>query len=207
MFIETIKKQFGKNKPVFAEDIINMFPNYSRAYVFRLIKKAMDSKDLIKFSNGVYYIPSKTFFGISTITADSVIERKYVNWNDKIFGVYSGMSLLNMFSITTQVPNVVEIVTNNETTRCREIILDGRCFVLRKSRIEINNDNARAYMILQLFSDLGANERINSFAKQRIINYIIEKRITKSQLISLAMNFPARTSKNLMRSGILDDVA
>ena len=204
MFIEQIKEVFGDNKPIFAKDIINMFPNYSRAYVFRLIKKSMASQEIIKFSNGVYYIPSKTFFGISTITADSVIERKYVKWNDEVFGVYSGLTLLNMFSITTQVPNVVEVATNNETTCCRKIILDGRQFILRKSRVRINKDNASAYMILQLFTDLGVNEKINSFAKQRIIEYIKEKGISKIQLISLVMSFPARTMKNLMRSGILE---
>ena len=204
MVIEQIKEVFGDNKPIFAKDIINMFPNYSRAYVFRLIKKSMASQEIIKFSNGVYYIPSKTFFGISTITADSVIERKYIKWKDEIYGVYSGLTLLNMFSITTQVPNVVEVVTNNETTRCRKIILDGRQFILRKSRVTINKDNASAYMILQLFTDLGANEKINSFAKQRIIEYIKKKGVSKNQLISLVMSFPARTMKNLMRSGILE---
>ena len=32
---------------------------------------------------------------------------------------------------------VLEIVTNKETTRCRKIMIKGREFILRKSRIKI----------------------------------------------------------------------
>ena len=130
MFAEKFKERFEENEPIFTEDILNTFSEYSRAYVFRLIKNMAQSKDLVKFSDGVYYLPRKTFFGISTITADMVVEKKYIYTDDNVCGVYSGLKLLNMFSITTQVPNVIEVVTNNETTRCREIVLDKRKFVL-----------------------------------------------------------------------------
>lgn len=207
MFLERIKENLGENNPIFAEDIINLFPEYTRAYIFRLLKKAIESKKILKFSTGVYFVPRKTMLGLSTITADNVVERKYIKWNGNVYGVFSGLILSNMFSLSTLVPNVVEIVTNNETTRCRKIYLDGRLFILRKSRFQINNDNVNAYIILQLFSDLGANENINNFAKQRIIAYIQEKQISKEKLISLSMNFPARTIKNIMRSKILNEVA
>ena len=203
MFAEKLKEQYGTNEPIFTEDILKTFRDYSRAFVFRLIKDAERTGDLIKFSKGVYYIPRKTFFGLSTITADSVIERKYLNWNDDVFGVYSGLKLLNLFSVTTQVPNVVEVVTNNETTRCREITLDGRRFVLRRSRVKIDKKNANAYTVLQLFSDLDRNAELSDFSKQRLRDYLQEKQISREQLLSLAMDFPARTVKNLIGSGVL----
>ncbi|MBO4667392.1 MAG: hypothetical protein J5666_04610 [Bacilli bacterium] len=207
MFINKIRENYDINQPIFSEDILKLFPDYSRAYVFRLIKKAEDSGELAKFSTGVYYLPRKTFFGISTITADDVIRRRYISWNDDVYGIYSGLSLLNFFFVTTQVPNVLEVVTNNETTRVREISLDGRRFILRKSRFEINKDNENAYMILQLFSDLEKNEKVDEYAIERIIDFIQKNEITRKQLLSLSVYFPARAIKNMIRFGLLNEIA
>ena len=207
MLSDRMNEQFPADRPIFTEEIINAFPEFSRAYVFRLIKKAEASRELVRFANGVYFIPRKTFFGLSTITAESVIERRYLSWNDEKFGIYGGLKLLNLFSVTTQVPNVIEIVTNNETTRRREIMLDGRKFVLKRSRFEINKENADAYAVLQLFSDLNGNDTLNDFAKRRVSEFILKKGISQNRLITLALSFPARTMKNLMRSGVLNAVA
>ena len=200
--MERLKDKINANEPIFTEEILNIFRDYSRAYVFRLIKEAESSGELVNFSKGVYYIPRKTFYGVSTITADSVIEKRYLNRDNDVFGVYSGLKLLNTFSVTTQVPNVIEIVTNNETTRRREIELDGRKFVLRRSRVKIDKENADAYTILQLFSDLDRGTELSGFAKQRLCEFVREKQIPQEQLFSLAMDFPARTIKNMIGSGV-----
>ena len=85
---------------------------------------------IVRFTQGVYYLPTETEFGRSSISIHQILNRKYLNDNDEIFGVYSGLILQNMFGVTTQVPNVLEIVTNKETTRCRKIMIKGREFIL-----------------------------------------------------------------------------
>ena len=207
MILEQIKKQYWINKPIFTEDILNMFPDYSRAYVFRLLKKIEEDKELIKFSQGVYYIPRKTSFGLSTITADYVVEKRYIYSDKDVFGIYSGLKLLNQFSVTSQVPNVIEIITNNEATRKREINIDGRKFILRKSRFKIDKNNVNEYRVLQLFSDIKSPEELDVFSKQRLIEYINDKHISKNNLLSLAVKFPTRTIKNLIESGVLNEIA
>lgn len=62
MFVEEIKGKFNVGEPIFAKDILSLFPKYTKAYVFRLIKDAEKSGDLIRFSRGVYFIPKETFF-------------------------------------------------------------------------------------------------------------------------------------------------
>ena len=207
MLINKIKEKFNINQPIFTEEIMELFPQYSRPYIFRLINNLEKSGELIRYSKGVYFIPKKTFFGVSTITADSVIEKKYLKEFNSVFGIYSGLKLLNLFSITTQVPNVIEIVSNNETIRCREINLNGRTFVLRKSRFQITANNANTYMVLQLFSDLGTKTKLDDFSQRRLTEFIKEKNITQTQLLTLAMKFPAQTMKNLIGSGILNGIA
>ena len=205
MFIQKIKDNYKIDEPIFIENILALFPEFTRAYVFRLIKQAETNGELIKFSRGVYYIPKKTFFGYSTLTSSMVANKKYITDGKSVYGIYSGLTLLNQFSVSTQIPNVIEIVTNNEATRKRIVNIDGMRFVIRKSRFEITKDNYNYYSLLQFFLELGINPILDEFAKQKIKEYIKDKGIKQEELIRLAMKFPAQTLKNLIGSGVLNE--
>lgn len=207
MLVERLKKKFNTNEPIFTNEILEMFSEYSRAYVFRLIKKAEKNGEIINFDTGVYFIPTNSILGPSTITVEDVIFKKYISYKDDVYGVYSGMNLQNIFSVTTQMPNTIEIVSNKESMRCRKIIIDGRTIILRKSRCKIDRTNAQAYTILQLLSEMGNNYDIGDRAKDSIIKYKRENKVNNTDLIALAKFFPAQTTKNLMYSGVLNDFA
>lgn len=202
MFIKRIKKNYKPLFPIFTEDILRLFPEFTRAYVFRLLKQAQDNGDIIKFSRGVYCIPKETFFGHSTLTSSMVAAHKYIGNAESIYGIYSGISLLNQFGITKQVPNIIEIITNNEATRKRVVDIGGMKFVIKKSRFEINKDNCDYYALLQLFLQLGSNPKLNDLFKRRVEDFVTNKNIDKKELIKLAMKFPAQTLKNLIESGV-----
>ena len=205
MFEEKMNKIFKKNEPIFIEEILDAIKDYSRAYTFRQIKKMEEDGTIVRFTQGVYYLPTETEFGRSSISIHQILNRKYLNDNDEIFGVYSGLILQNMFGVTTQVPNVLEIVTNKETTRCRRITIKGREFILRKSRIKITKENASSYMILQLFSEIKDADYMDERGIRTIRSYMKKTNVTKNDLFELANVFPARTMKNLMVSGVLND--
>lgn len=208
MFIERLSEKFNNNEPIFTEEILGLFREYSRAQVFRYIDKAKERKEIVQFTKGVYYIPNVTFWGdLSTITADAVIEKKYLRNAEQTYGVFGGIKLLNNFSVTTQMPAVIEVVTNNETTRCREIAVNGRRFILRKSRCEINKNNYAAYTVLQLFNDFTEQDRLDEASRRRLLEYIKSRKVTQKQLLELSMQFPARATKKLVGSGVLNEIA
>ena len=207
MLVERLKKNFNTNEPIFTNEILEMFSEYSRAYIFRLINKAEKKGEIINFDTGVYFIPTKSIIGSSTITAEDVVNKKYVGYKDDVYGVYSGLNLQNMFSLTTQMPNTIEIVSNRESMRCRRIMIDGRTIILRKSRCKIDRSNAHTYTILQLLSEMGMTTAMDDRAKESIIRYMRENKVSNDDLISLAKVFPAQTAKNLMYSGVLYDFA
>lgn len=208
MFIERLSKKFNSDEPIFTEDIIKLFSDYSRAQVFRYIEKAKENKEIVQFDKGIYYIPRVTFWGgLSTIAADDIVAKRYLRNDKRIYGVYSGIKLLNNFSVTTQMPAVIEVVSNNETMRRREIELSGRKFVLRKSRCEINASNYAAYTILQLFNDFDNRDELNDSSRRRLLEYIKKQNVTQEQLFRMSANFPAKATKNLVRSGIINAIA
>lgn len=204
MLIERLKEKFNTNEPIFTNEILEMFSEYSRAYVFRLINKAEKKGEIIKFDMGIYFIPTKSILGISTITVEEVIEKKYIGYKDDAYGLYNGLNLQNMFSATTQMPNTIEIVSNNESMRIREIMIDDRRIILRKSRCKIDSKNIKAYTILQFFSEMKSSE-IDERTKEAISKYMIENKVSNADLITLAKIFPAKTTKNLIYSGVLYD--
>lgn len=207
MFAQRLKEQFNINEPIFTEEIMQLFPEYSRVQVFRFINKAEQDKEIIQFTKGVYFIPKMTKIGLSTITSDDVARKRYIKWKEDIYGVVSGIKLLNTFSVTTQMPAVIEIVTNNEATRKREITIKNRRFILKKSRVEINKENAAAYTILQLFNELKDESELNRYASKRIAEYAGLCGVTKAQLLNLAVNFPGRTIQRLIRSDVFNEIA
>lgn len=202
MIMKTIRSNFEKTTPIFADEILQVCKNYSKQYVFKMLKKAEQSGDLRCFDRGIYYIPSKTFFGYSTISSDQVAEKKYVKNSKDTYGIYCGLSLLNNFGITTQMPNQIEIVTNNETTRRREVRISNRTYVIRKSRYLISKENSAAYTILQLFNDMEDTDTIDESSMERISCFMKKNNVTTKQLISLADYFPGKTIKRMMRSPI-----
>jgi len=207
MFAERLKENFNTNEPIFTEEILGVFPDFSRAQIFRYINKAKDDGEIIQYDKGIYFIPRQTVLGLSTITADMVVEKKYLRNENNIYGVYSGIKLFNTFSMTTQMAAVVEVVTNNESAKYREIQVKNRRFILRRSRCRIDKDNAAAYTVLQLFSEFDKNDKLNDNAKRRLLEYIAVTGVTKEQLFTLSMKFPPKTAQNLIGSGILNEVA
>ncbi len=204
MLIERLKEKFAINSPIFTSEILETFSEYSRAYVFRLIDKAEKNGELICFDTGIYYIPAKTIIGDSTITVEDVVLKKYITFNGDIYGVYSGLNLYNMFSLTTQMPNTIEIITNNESTRCRKINIDGRTIILRKSRCKIDSTNVYAYSILQLISDVDNLKNVDESIRKSIVKYMKVNKVKDYDLISLLKFFPAKTTKKLLCSGVLN---
>lgn len=203
MFIDKLQAKYEPNEPIFINKILDEFSEYSRGYVFKLIKKAEEKEELVNFSTGVYFIPTKTILGLSTITTEDVVEKKYISSKDEIFGIYSGLQLQNMFNLTTQMPNTIEVVTNNESMRKREIEINGRRVILRKSKVNITKDNVNEYMLLQLMTEIGSN--INEISRERIKNFINRRNIDYKIIIKLASHFPSKAIKNLIISGVLDN--
>ena len=51
-------------------------------------------------------------------------------------------------------PNVLEIYTNNESSKVREVTVGSQRVVLRRARVEINRDNVPILAFLELMNDI-----------------------------------------------------
>ncbi|MCD8201551.1 MAG: hypothetical protein LUD47_05755 [Clostridia bacterium] len=199
---ETLREKFRYDEPIFTYEILELYPQYTESYVFRLIKEAEDEGGLKRMCSGVYYVPIMTKVGLSLICPDDVVTKRYMRSNGKVYGIYGGIALQNLFSVTNQMTITPEIITNNTSSNYKEIFLKGRKFFLCKSRTEITKENEGLYCILQLFTERNGL-KVGEDAKQRIKYYMKDKKITKSALVEFARFFPPSTLKNLLYGGVV----
>lgn len=200
--IQTIFNPSLINKPLFIEDFVNEETNYDTAKT--LLSNYVKSGDIKRYSQGIYYIPTKTILGYSTISFESIIERKYISDDNKVFGYYSGMSLLNTIGLSSQVPNIPEITTNNEATRKRKVKIGKRSVIVRRSEIEINNDN---YLYLQFFDIFRyGDQKAIEDNKNNIINFFDNNKLDYNKLIEIEKLLPMKIRKIFRRSKIYDEL-
>lgn len=200
--LQTIFNPSLINKPLFIEDFVNEETNYDTAKT--LLSNYVKSGDIKRYSQGIYYIPTKTILGYSTISFESIIERKYISDDNKVFGYYSGMSLLNTIGLSSQVPNIPEITTNNEATRKRKVKIGKRSVIVRRSNIEINNDN---YLYLQFFDIFRyADQKTIEDNKNNVIKYYDDNKLKLNKLMEIEKLLPMKIRKIFRRSKVYDEL-
>ena len=196
---EYLENQYGKNVPILLSDIKIEGINDAtiRQAISRLEKKGV----LKKYDTGVYYMPKQTITKESYLSFESVIERKYITDGKEIFGFFGGMYLKNRFNITTQVPNDLEIITNETSSRKRMITLGGRELVLRMPKVEINKNNVLVLEFLELIGIIEFLELMDNL--DIIAAYVIQADLKREVVQSYLKYYPNKISRYLIESGLI----
>lgn len=203
ILFDALLKQYGTNEPILSSNIT--FGNYSRSWIMKQLQALCKEKKIIRYGQGVYYIPTKTVFGNSILNPRKVIEKKYIKDGSKIIGYYSGITFQNQLKLTTQMPNVIEVYTNNETAKARNVFIGKQKVILRKARTTINNSNVAILSFLELMNDI-APRSLDERKKSYIISYINSCGISKNDILFYAKVFPDKAMRNLIESGAIFSV-
>jgi hypothetical protein len=197
---EYLKDKYGYNEPIYIDDI--RFKDYSRSWLFKELKKLVDNNDIKRFDKGIYYFPVKMFFGDSFLDPRKVVERRFISDGNDVYGYVAGASLLNLAGLSTQVPNLIELVTNNETTRIREITIGTQKVRARRSRTTITKENVNTLQFLDLMNSVtpAAMDETEQFMLRK---YTKDSGVTRNAVTQYAGIFPARAMKNMVESGIV----
>lgn len=196
MLYEYLKVNYEPNEPIFVSDVD--LP-VSDTNLRRMFKDLCDSGKIIRFDKGVYYIPKQSRLkGGVPLGTDTVVREKYVLRKGKIEGYYSGYTFANQLGITTQVPYVTEIVSNNVSSRFRELELKGRRVVLRKPRITITEENYRVLQLLDLLSNISQYADANTEnVSLRVKAYMKKEGIDREKVDKYVGEYPERIYKNM----------
>lgn len=201
MLYEYLIGRYQLNEPIFVSDIDLPI---SEGNIRQMFKTLCDNGKVIRFDTGIYYLPKKSELkGGVPLSTDVVMKYKYISRNGQIDGYYTGYTFANQLGITTQVPHMIEIVSNNASAVVREVNLKGRRILLRKARSEINAGNYRILQFLDLLKDIEVYAEIgNDKAGERLRKYVLDEGITKEELDQYIGQYPDRVYRNLYEMGL-----
>lgn len=200
--VKEFVNSIGKGIPFFISEvedyIIKKFPNINKKNIYNNVKaimNKMNKEGILETSyNGVYYIPVENIFGKMIIGNRDIIKYKYITDKEgNIKGYVTGAKLFNDIHLTTQVPNVIDIATN-ECSNYNKYNNTNLNVIIRKPKIKIDNTN---YKYLQLFDLIENKDKIqidvdneddllykfikdNDLDFEKIIKYAV---ITKSRTV------------------------
>jgi hypothetical protein len=195
MLYDYLLANYKAAEPIFFSDI--KIEGISRPALNQHMRRLCEEKKLEKYEPGVYYIPKKSRLNGSVgINADMVARYKYIERNGRVQGFYSGNFFANQLGISTQVPNKVEIVSNNIAANIREIPIGKRTFIIRKSHISVNEDNVFVLQILELLKNLDAYlDDDYKDAREKFRRYIDAHGITRAEVDQYIRKYPVTIFK------------
>jgi predicted transcriptional regulator of viral defense system len=201
--MQTLIEKYDYNEPIILKDV--KLDGISDENIRQIFSRLVKSGQIERYDQGVYYIPKITPLGKSKIPAKKVYEKKFISDRKSTFGYYTGLTLQNAIGLTTQVPNTIEIVTNRVKSRLRELAVGSQKLRLRRARTTVTTRNAKALQLLELMNSLDVKQ-LSSSDKQALITYVRSQNIRKNDVTPYIPNFPAKVSKNLIESGIIDEL-
>lgn len=189
-----------RDEPIFIEDIKNhimqFYKEAEKVKVFNNIKTILNrlvKDNIIKTAyKGVYYIPEVNVFGEMPLSKQKIVQYRYlVDKNGNIKGFYTGAVLFNQVGLTTQVPNIKDIATN-ECKNYNKYTNEHLNVTIRKPKLEITTEN---YKYLQLFDLIENKDNINIEVKNEdeiIYRIIKENKLDFEKIIKYARETNSR---------------
>ena len=207
MLYEYLKENYKENEPIFISELQykNLNMNAIRQQILNLTNKNL----LIRYDTGIYFIPGKSIFKTSkTLNQNKVIEKKYISTNDEIVGYFSGLNFANRIGITTQVPNLYEVVSDKATCDYRELKIGSTKIILRKPRTKITKENYLELQFLDMIKEIDNLSILDQEENKKIVlNYMNMAKISFEKLQKLLEFYPDKIYKNLYQVGVLNGVS
>lgn len=197
-----IREHYKEAEPIFFSDLER--EDITRSALNQQLKKLCDKGLLEKYDVGVYFIPKKTLLN-STIgpNADMVARYRFISKGNNIDGFYGGNSFANQIGISTQVPQVVEIVSNNTNSSDREVRIGNRRFYVKKPIVQITKENVYVLQLLELLKNLDAYlDYSYEEAREKFAEYISFHGIKRSDVDMYIRKYPVATFKYYYELGL-----
>jgi hypothetical protein len=191
MLYEYIIDKYKEGEPIFFGDL--MIEDISKPALSQQLKTLCNNGKLAKYENGIYYIPKKSRLKSAVgPSADIVAKYRFIQRGDKIEGFYTGNTFANQLGITTQVPRIVEIVTNNTNSAPREIVIGNRRFFVKKPVTIVTAENVYVLQMLELLKNLDIYlDYSYEFAKQKFAEYIRHHGISRADVDRYIREYPS----------------
>lgn len=207
MLEEYLLNAFGYNEPIFINEL--SVPDMSESAMRQAIKRLVSSGFLKRYDTGIYYIPKLSkLLGTSYLDPYVVIIRKYIKDNTGTYGYITGASFANQIGLTTQMPAILDIVTNKESTKGRVVTIGAQKIRIKRPVLPITDSNAS---VLQFLDTVSQAEKYSELSEAEMVNrlkaYLKQCQFTQKQLSDVTTALTGNTAKKLIKWGMIYEFA
>lgn len=178
----------------------------STSGVFNLLNKELSQSNskIGKISYGVYCvrkeIPGTGIF--YSTTGVEYLRSKYIGTGKRVRGYVAGLSFLNEIGYSDDVPGRIEIVSNVETTRGRELRIGPEKAYVRKAPIRVTAKNARILPVFDILAKKTPKKDVRLM--NALTHYLSEAGIDKNAVELAFKNLPKNLYNKINIGGLLD---
>lgn len=203
MMEEYLLENYGYNQPIFLQEL--KMDGMSANAVRQSVKRLSADGFLKRYDNGIYYIPKKgKLLDTGYLDPVQVVNCKYVSDNQKVYGYESGIGFANKLGLTTQVPSLMEVVSNKESSNGRNVKIGPQKVRVKKSAVPVTKDNAP---ILQFLDAVNQAEKYSELSQKDteeiLLEYARKQKFSRKQLIEVSVCMSGATAKKLVEWGIV----
>ena len=194
MLYNYIKTHYKQAEPIFLSNLLRT--NVTESDLNQQLKELFEKGLLQQYDEEVYFIPKKTTLNsIIGPNADMVARYRFISKGDNVDGFYAGNTFANQIGISTQVPQVIEIVSNNVSDD-GEVLIGNRRFDVRKPIVPITKENVYVLQMLELLVKLDAYLDCSyEENREKFAEHISIHGITKSDVELYMKEYPKSTLK------------
>ena len=162
-----LRDKYKVRHPIFVEDLT---PEERQELEHLII-----TNEVLKYEDNIYYFIGFSHLNNPPMNVMPVIARRYLD-NDT--GFYSGLTLLNRSGVSTQMPNLFDITTNN-TEEDKEVVVGGKRLRLQKLPVEITKENIHHLQVLDLLDTIASwSAQLDAGERKALTTYIESKGLT-----------------------------
>ena len=201
MLYNYIKEHYKEAEPIFLADLL--IKNITESELNQQLKELCEKGSLQKYDEEVYFIPKKSKLNLAVgPNADMVARYRFISQGDNVDGFYAGNTFANQIGISTQVPYVIEIVSNNVSDD-GEVLIGNRRFVVRKPVVPITKEKVHVLQMLELLKNLDAYiDCPYEEVREKFVEYISVCGIAKSDVELFIKEYPKSTLKYFYELGL-----
>lgn len=207
-FYDYLLNEYGYDEPIFSEDL-NKELNINSNTLRQQLKRLTDNNKIQRcsFKDGIYFIPDPdSFLKKSALSVNKIIKNRYLFKKNERIGYVTGLDFANSLKFTTQVPGMIEIITERETAKKRYVEYNKRRVALSKAKTDITENNYKILQILEFISNFNkVSDMPFNRAIPKILDYIMNVKIDKNEMDTYLSMYP-RAFKAFVGSGLYSEI-
>lgn len=201
MLYNYIKEYYKEAEPIFFSDLL--CEDITDSTLNQQLKELCEKGLLQQYDEEVYFIPKKSKLNLAVgPNADMVARYRFISKGDNVDGFYAGNTFANQIGISTQVPQVIEIVSNIVSDD-GEVLIGNRRFEVRKPIVPITKENVYVLQMLELLVKIDVYlDYTYEEAREKFAEYISVYGITQNDVELYIKKYPESTLENYYELGL-----